>query len=228
MVEGGADLEFAPVQLVDESGRVGADLPRCCADAVAGHGLPEAVQALPAVQAALDGAADVGRHVLAESADHSGLLWTPLGRPGIPWRLRGTLQGSGMSMARPIPKAHSIRLGACAVEDLDGAGAPVDPDPVAAVQACGGVAAADDGGDAEFAGHDRGVRERRAHVGDDRGGAGKIGVQPMLVTVVTRISPSASWAPSSGVHSTRAVPSTTPAAPGNPVIASSGPVVVVV
>ena len=48
------------------------------------------------------------------------------------------------------------------VEDLDGAGAPVDPDPVAAVQARGGVAAADDGGNAEFAGHDRGVRERRA------------------------------------------------------------------
>ena len=39
MVEGGADLELEPVQLVDESGRVGTDLPRCCADAVAGHGL---------------------------------------------------------------------------------------------------------------------------------------------------------------------------------------------
>jgi hypothetical protein len=52
----------------------------------------------------------------------------------------------------------------CVVEYLDGAGAAVDPDPVATVQAHGGVAAADDGGDAQFAGHDRGVRQRRTQV----------------------------------------------------------------
>ncbi len=39
----------------------------------------------------------------------------------------------------------------CLVEYLDGAVAAVDPDRVAAVQAHGGVAATDDGGDAEFA-----------------------------------------------------------------------------
>jgi hypothetical protein len=107
-------------------------------------------------------------------------------------------------------------------EHLDGAVAAVDPDPVAAVHEHGGVAASDDGGDAEFAGYDRGVGERRADVGDDGGGAGKTGVQPTLVTVVTRISPSPMWAASSGVRSTRAMPSTTPAAPGNPVIVPAG------
>ena len=56
---------------------------------------------------------------------------------------------------------------------LDGAVAAVDPDPVAAVQEHGGVAASDDGGDAEFAGHDRGVGQRRADVGYDCGGAGE-------------------------------------------------------
>jgi len=59
------------------------------------------------------------------------------------------------------------------VQYLDGAVAAVDPDPVAAVQEHGGVAATDDGGDAEFAGHDRGVGERRADVGYDCGGAGE-------------------------------------------------------
>ena len=59
------------------------------------------------------------------------------------------------------------------VEYLDGAVAAVDPDPVAGVQAHGGVAASDDGGDAEFAGHDRGVGQRRADVGYDCGGAGE-------------------------------------------------------
>jgi hypothetical protein len=43
---------------------------------------------------------------------------------------------------------------------------------------------------------------------------GKTGVQPMLVTVVTRTSPSPSRAASAGSRRTRAVPSTTPAAPG--------------
>jgi hypothetical protein len=53
---------------------------------------------------------------------------------------------------------------------------------------------------------------------------GKSGVHPMFVTVVTRISPSPSWAASSGVRRTRAVPSATPAAPGNPVIVPAGAV----
>ena len=70
MVERGADLEFEPVHLVDDGGRVGAHLPGRCADTVAGHGLPEALQALPAVQAAFDGAADVAWYVVAEGGDH--------------------------------------------------------------------------------------------------------------------------------------------------------------
>ena len=61
----------------------------------------------------------------------------------------------------------------CLVQYLDGAVAAVDPDPVAAVQEHGGVAAPDDGGDAEFAGHDRGVGQWRADVGYDCGGAGE-------------------------------------------------------
>jgi hypothetical protein len=44
----------------------------------------EAVKPLPAVQAALDGAADVGRYFLAEGVNISGLLRTPLARPGTP------------------------------------------------------------------------------------------------------------------------------------------------
>ena len=59
-------------------------------------------------------------------------------------------------------------------EYLDGAGGAIDPDPVAAVQAHGGVAASDHGRDAEFAGHDGGVGERRADVGCDCGGAAAV------------------------------------------------------
>jgi hypothetical protein len=55
----------------------------------------------------------------------------------------------------------------CLVQYLDSAVAAVDPDPVVGVQEHGGVAAPDDGGDAEFAGHDRGVGERRADLGYD-------------------------------------------------------------
>ncbi len=47
------------------------------------------------------------------------------------------------------------------VEHPDGAVAAVGPDPVAAVQEHGGVAASGDGGEAEFAGHGGGVGERR-------------------------------------------------------------------
>ena len=87
----------------------------------------------------------------------------------------------------------------CLVQYLDGAVAAVDPDPVAGVQAHGGVAASDDGGDAEFAGHDRSVGERRADVGYDRGGAGEdrgpadVGDRggEILVTTVTNIG----WTP---------------------------------
>src|SRR6266567_66300 len=55
------------------------------------------------------------------------------------------------------------------VQDLDGAFRAVDSDPVAAVQVHRRVAAADDGGDAELAGHDRGMGQRRADVGNYRG-----------------------------------------------------------
>jgi hypothetical protein len=47
---------------------------------------------------------------------------------------------------------------------------------------------------------------------------GKIGVQPTLVALVTRISPSPSCSESDIDASTRALPVTTPAAPGNPVM----------
>ena len=59
------------------------------------------------------------------------------------------------------------------MQHFDRAVAAVDPDPVAAVQEHGGVAASDDGWDAEFAGHDRGVGQWRADVGYDCGGAGE-------------------------------------------------------
>ena len=70
VVERCADVSFEPLKLVDERGGVGADLPGCGADGRAGHSLLEAVEPLPAVQAALDGAADVGRCVLAEGGEH--------------------------------------------------------------------------------------------------------------------------------------------------------------
>ena len=43
----------------------------------------------------------------------------------------------------------------------------VDPHPVARAQAHGGITAAYDGGDAQFAGDNGGVGKWRAHVGDD-------------------------------------------------------------
>jgi hypothetical protein len=52
---------------------------------------------------------------------------------------------------------------------------------------------------------------------------GKSGVQPMLVNVVTRISPAWSWLLSSRRSRRRTVPSTTPSAPAKPVIASPAP-----
>jgi hypothetical protein len=71
VVERCADVSFEPLELVDERGGVGADLPGCGADGRVGHGFAEAVKPLPAVQAALDGAADVGWHVFAEGGDRS-------------------------------------------------------------------------------------------------------------------------------------------------------------
>jgi hypothetical protein len=62
VVELRADVSFESLELVDERGGVGADRPGCDADGGAGHGFPDAVQPLPAVQAALDGAANVGWH----------------------------------------------------------------------------------------------------------------------------------------------------------------------
>jgi hypothetical protein len=44
-------------------------------------------------------------------------------------------------------------------------------DPVAGVQASGGVTTADDGRNSQLTDDDRGVRERGADVGDDAGGA---------------------------------------------------------
>jgi hypothetical protein len=57
VVERCADVSSESLELVDERGGVGAGLPGCDADGRAGHGFPEAVKPLPAVQAALDGAA---------------------------------------------------------------------------------------------------------------------------------------------------------------------------
>ena len=63
--------------------------------------------------------------------------------------------------------------GGLLAQHLDDASTAVDPDPVAAVQAHGGVAASDHGRDAELAGHDRGMGQWRADVGDDGRGAGE-------------------------------------------------------
>ena len=59
-------------------------------------------------------------------------------------------------------------------EHLDGAAAAIDPEPVTAVHAHGGVTAPDDSGNAELTGDDRGVGERRADVGCDCGGAAAV------------------------------------------------------
>jgi hypothetical protein len=84
VVERCADVSFESLELVDERGGVGADLPGCGADGRAGHGLAEAVKPLPAVQAALDGAADVGRYVLAEGGDHVWPAVDAFGSAGYP------------------------------------------------------------------------------------------------------------------------------------------------
>src|SRR2546421_2036037 len=57
----------------------------------------------------------------------------------------------------------------------DGAGRAVDGDALPVVQPCGAVAGADDGGDAELAGHEGGVCGQGADVGDDGGGDGEQG-----------------------------------------------------
>jgi hypothetical protein len=54
---------------------------------------------------------------------------------------------------------------------VDLAGAPVDGDFLPGVQHGGGVAGADDAGQLQFAGDDRGVAGDAASVGDQRGGA---------------------------------------------------------
>lgn len=86
VVERCADVSFEPLELVDERGWVGADLPGCGADGRVGHGLLEAVKPLPAVQAALDGAADVAWYVVAEGGDHFRPAVDAFGPAGIWWR----------------------------------------------------------------------------------------------------------------------------------------------
>ena len=75
--------------------------------------------------------------------------------------------------AKPASPAQRRGEGGLLAQHLDDASAAVDPDPVAAVEAHGGVAAPDHGRDAELAGHDRGMGQRRADVGDDGRGAGE-------------------------------------------------------
>jgi hypothetical protein len=84
VVERGADISFEPLELVDERGGVGADLLGRSADGRVGHGFTEAVKPLPAVQAALDGAADVGWYVLAEGGDHVWPAVDAFGPAGYP------------------------------------------------------------------------------------------------------------------------------------------------
>ena len=132
---------------------------------------------------------------------------------------------SPAARSRRGPRKSARAVLSCPVQYLDGAVAAVDPDPVAAVQEHGRVAASTTAG----------MPSSRATIAAWDSGAptsvttaaarGKIGVQPMLVTVATRISPSLNWGANSGERNTRALPSTTPAAPGNPVIVSSGLVV---
>jgi hypothetical protein len=81
---GCADVSLEPLELVDERGGVGADLPGCGADGRVGHGFAEAVKLLPAVQAALDGAADIGWYVLAEGGDHVWPAVDAIGPAGYP------------------------------------------------------------------------------------------------------------------------------------------------
>jgi hypothetical protein len=90
-----------------------------------------------------------------------------LGMTGVAWHPQATRR---RKRARSKVR-EPVKL--CLAQYLDGAVAAVDPDPVAAVQEHGGVAASDDGWDAEFAGHDRGVGQWRADVGYDCGGAGE-------------------------------------------------------
>jgi hypothetical protein len=60
-VELGADVAFEPAELVDERGLVGAEEGGCCFDGGEGHGGLEALQPVPALQAAFDGPAGRGR-----------------------------------------------------------------------------------------------------------------------------------------------------------------------
>jgi hypothetical protein len=110
--------------------------------------------------------------------------------------------------------------GGLLAQHLDDASAAVDPDPVAAVQAHGGVAASDHGRDAELAGHDRGMGQWRADVGDDGRGAGEDqrpadvgdrGDQDLAVTELSGLL-GRTQDPRDALD--------TPAAPGKPVIAS--------
>jgi hypothetical protein len=107
----------------------------------------------------------------------------------------------------------------CFADYVDYAFVAVDSDLVTGVQSYRHVAAADDGGM---------PNSRATMAACDRGAPtsvttavawGKVGIQPMLVTVVTRMSPS--WPASSGSLISPVTPSAAPGAPLSPMTVSS-------
>jgi hypothetical protein len=90
------------------------------------------------------------------------------GSPSAAWT-RARASNTGDSSA-PI---KSILAELVAVIKGYGSGGPVDGDPLPGSQAVGGVAGADDGGDAVLAGDEGGVCGEGTAVGDDRGRAGE-------------------------------------------------------
>jgi hypothetical protein len=87
--------------------------------------------------------------------------------PGL--LLVGAQRGRGIDQkpaeSRPLSYVPSVKgYGSCC---------SVDGDELAGVQAVGGVAGSDDGGDAVLAGDEGGVGGESAAVGDNRGGAGE-------------------------------------------------------
>lgn len=102
------------------------------------------------------------------------------------------------------------------------AGCSVDGDTLAGDEPVGGVAGADHGGEAVFAGHDRGVGGEGAAVGDNGGRVANNGVQAGAVERATNTSPGRKLAKSAGSVMTRTGPVARPALAGWPMIASAG------
>src|SRR6266536_3143805 len=77
VVELRADVVFEPFELVDEGGLVGAEVGGGGFDRGEGHGGLETLEAVPAVEAAFDGPADVAGNVVAQLGKHFGAAVHP-------------------------------------------------------------------------------------------------------------------------------------------------------